>query len=246
MKNKILNTVLLAILLAFAGNVSAVGQNSNGGMGTSNKVQQQTQTVNQGESGQIQTQNNEQTQSGAVNQAGINMETQTQQQTQRQLQDGSGTGNQSQNQENSQKQEQINIQVHQNAVASFVQGLLRVADREGGIGEQVRTIAQEQNQSASTTIQAMEKVQTRNKIKTFFLGSDYKNLGELRSEAAQTMNRLSQLNNLMEKVENEADKTELQKQIQTLQQEQVKIEAFIKAQEEKFSLFGWLVKFFAK
>lgn len=166
---------------------------------------------------------------------------------------GNGTGNQVQNQDQvqqgqgqGQQQQQINAQTHRSAVASFVQNLLRVADKETGIGEQVRTIAQQQNQSASTTVQAMEKVQTRGKIKTFFLGSDYKNLGTLRSETVQTRNRLEQLNTLKESVQSEGDKTELQNQIQALEQEQVKIENFIKSQESKFSLFGWLVKMFGK
>jgi uncharacterized protein YpmS len=146
--------------------------------------------------------------------------------------------------QNQKQQGQINAEQHRSAVANFVQSLLEVADREGGIGQQVRVIAQQQNQSASTTIQAMEKVQTRSKIKTFFFGSDYKNLGTLRSEMVQTRNRLEQLNRLMENVQNEGDKTELQNQIQTLEQEQIKIESFIKAEEGKFSLFGWLVKLF--
>ena len=157
-----------------------------------------------------------------------------------------GAGNQVQNQNYEQSTStpgQINAEQHRSAVANFVQSVLKVADREGGIGEQVRVIARQQNESATTTIQAMEKVQTRNKVKTFLLGSDYKNLGALRSELVQTNNRLEKLNSLMEKVKYKGDKTELQNQIQTLEQEQTKIEAFVKSQEGKFSLFGWLVKF---
>jgi len=158
-----------------------------------------------------------------------------------------GQQNQEQNQEQNQKQQgQINAEQHRSTVANFVQSLLQVADREGGIGEQVRTIAQQQNQSASTTVRAMEKVQTRNKVKAFLIGTDYKNLGALRSEMVQTRNRLEQLSKLMENVQNEGDKTELQNQIQTLEQEQIRIESFIKAQEGRFSLFGWFVKLFNK
>ena len=142
-------------------------------------------------------------------------------------------------------QGQVNAEQHRSRVANFVQSLLNVADREpGGIGEQVRVIAQQQNQSASTTVQAMEKVQTRNRIMTFLFGSDYRNLGVLRSEMVQTRNRLEQLNRLMENVQNEDDQTELQNQIQALEQEQERIENFIKEQEGKFSLFGWLIRLF--
>jgi len=153
-----------------------------------------------------------------------------------------GQGQQVRNQE--QNLDQVNAEQHQSAVANFVQNLIKVADRQGGIGQQVREIAQQQNQSEDTTNQAMEKVQTRNRIKTFFLGSDYKNLGALRSEMVQTRSRLEKLDRLMENVQNEGDKTELQNQIETLEQEQKKIENFVKDNEGRFSLFGWFVKLF--
>jgi len=142
-------------------------------------------------------------------------------------------------------QGQINAEAHRSTVANFVQSLLNVADREqGGIGEQVRVIAQQQNQSDATATEAITKIQKRSKIKTFLIGSDYKNLGTLRSEVVHTRNRLEQLNRLMESVQNASDTIEIQSQIQVLEQEQTKIENFIKAQEGKFSLFGWLLKLF--
>ncbi|MDD5146025.1 MAG: hypothetical protein PHF44_04255 [Candidatus Pacebacteria bacterium] len=229
MKNKILAVSVLAFAFVFAVNAYAIGQGNGAGTGT--QTQQQTQTSNQGENSQIQVQNQEQ----VKNEEGTDNQIQNQSQNQEQIKQ--------QNQTQAQ-QGQINAEQHRSAVANFVQSLQGVADREGGIGEQVRTIAQQQNQSAAATIQAMEKVQTRSKVKIFFFGTDYKNLGTLRSEMVQTRNRLEQLNQLMANIQNEGDKTELQNQIQTLEQEQIKIENFIKAQEGKFSLFGWLVKLF--
>jgi len=144
-------------------------------------------------------------------------------------------------------QAQISVQEHQSAVANFVQALVKVADREkGGIGEQVRTVAQQQNQAVASTTAAMEKIQTRSKAKTFLIGTDYKNTGQLRSEMVQTQSRIEQLTRLTEQAKNAADKTTLQAQIQTMEQEQSKIETFLKANESKFSLFGWLVKLFNK
>lgn len=149
---------------------------------------------------------------------------------------------QTRNQEQIQQTEQINAEQYRNRANNFVQNLLKIAERKDGVGQQIRTIAQEQNQSEDKTIQAMKKIQTRSRIKTFLMGSDYKNLGILRSELIQTRNRLEQLKRLMANVENEGDKTELQNQVKTLEQEQEKIENFIRDQEGKFSLFGWLVK----
>ena len=59
----------------------------------------------------------------------------------------------------------------------------------------------------------------------------------------QTRNRLGQLNRLMQKT---TTTPELQTQVENLEQLQIKMENFIKAQESKFSLFGWLVKLFKK
>jgi hypothetical protein len=138
------------------------------------------------------------------------------------------------------------MEQHRNAIANFAQSLNGVANRAGGIGQQIRLMAQEQNQSASNTIQAMEKVQTRSAFRTFLLGTDYKNIGALRSEMVQTENRIERLNELMTNIENTADKTELQNQIQTLIAEKTKIEEFVKTQEGKVNLFGWLTRMFSK
>ena len=139
---------------------------------------------------------------------------------------------------------QINATEHRSTVANFVQTLLEASSSmEGGIGQQVKVIAQQQNDSEATTTKAIEKINSRNKIKTFLIGSDYKNLGALRSEIVQTRNRIDQLNRV---IQNATDTAEIQTQIQTLEQEQTKIDNFIKAQEGKFSLFGWLVKMFNK
>lgn len=135
---------------------------------------------------------------------------------------------------------------HRSVVSTFVHSLLDVANREGGIGEQVRVIAQQQNDSLEETTEAINKIQNRNRIKTFLIGSDYKNLGSLRSLMVKTRNEVEQLKRLVEKTTTEEAKTELQNQIQILEQEQNKINDFITLNEEKFSLFGWVLKLLNK
>jgi hypothetical protein len=139
---------------------------------------------------------------------------------------------------------QDNAEVHRSAVANFVQSLLSVADREGGIGQEVRAIAQQQNDTKDRSADIIYAVENRNKIKTFFIGTSYKNLGELRSQMVQARNQIEQLKRLMEEATNEQDKTELQNQIQTMEQEQARINDFITQNENKFSLLGWFVKLF--
>jgi len=150
---------------------------------------------------------------------------------------------------------QLNAIAHRSVVANFVQNLLKAASStEGGIGQQVRVIAQQQNDSDTTTTEAITKVNNRGKIKIFLIGSDYRNLGALRSEIVHTRNRISQLTRLIQNATGTSATgtatttatTTIQAQIQALEQEQTRIENFIKAQEGKFSLFGWLLKLFSK
>lgn len=135
---------------------------------------------------------------------------------------------------------------HRSTVASFIESLLNVANREGGIGAEVRLIAQVQNESASTSVNAIAKIENRAKIQTFLFGSDYKNLGELRSEIVTTKNNIDKLKRLSDKATSDVDKAELAAQIKVLEDSQVKIEAFIKAHEDSFSVFGWFVRLFVK
>lgn len=136
---------------------------------------------------------------------------------------------------------------HRSVVATFVQSLVTVANREkGGIGEQVRVIARQQIVSGTEAAEEITAVESRSKIKTFLIGSDYKNLGALRSEMVKTRNRIDQLQRLVDKTTIAEDKTILQDQIAALKLEQTKINNFITLNESKFSLFGWLAKLFNK
>jgi hypothetical protein len=138
-------------------------------------------------------------------------------------------------------------QQHRNEVSAAVQILVRAAEREqGGIGPQVSEMAKKIDDAAATSSQAMVKIESRNMIQTFLFGSDYKNLGELRRQVSATRNDLEQLNRLSETAKYGTSTVEIQEQVSILQQTQAQIENFIKEQEGKFSLFGWLVKMFNK
>ena len=146
-----------------------------------------------------------------------------------------------------QKAKQVNGAEHRNAVSALVQDLLNVADKEGnGIGEQVRTVAKEQNETKDEVAAKIDKIQNRSKIKTFLVGMDYKNTGQLRSEMVKTRNQIERLTRLMNKTTNERNKTIIQEQTQKLEQQQKNIDDFLTTNESKFSLFGWAVKFFNK
>ncbi len=140
---------------------------------------------------------------------------------------------------------QLTAESHRSTVAAFVQSLLAVANREGGIGAQVRAVAESQQDSASTSANAIAKVEGVGGLHALFLGSDYHSLGQLRSEMATTSANIAKLQDLLAKATSDSDKAELSAQIQVLQDSQAKIDAFVKAHENSFSFFGWFMKMFA-
>ncbi len=134
---------------------------------------------------------------------------------------------------------------HRSFVSSFVHSLLQVADREGGIGAEVRSVAHDEEGSATTTESAMEKVDAKGGVATYFFGSDYKNLGVIRSELETTTKDMARLQALLASTTNATNKATLTAQIQALQTEKTKVDAYVTAHEDTFSLFGWFVKFFS-
>jgi hypothetical protein len=135
---------------------------------------------------------------------------------------------------------------HRSVISSFVQTLWNSSSRLNGIGDKIREIAQEQSISGDKVSNTIDIINNRSSLKTFLIGTDYKNLGVLRSSIASTTNNLNQLNRELDKLATTSDKTVVINEIKLLEAEQVKLNDFVKNNESKFSLFGWFVKLFSK
>src|SRR3989338_6929252 len=75
---------------------------------------------------------------------------------------------------------ELTSEEHRSVVASFVQSLRAVANRDGGIGAEVRAVAKSQNDGDTTTTDAIAKVEGRSAFKTFLIGTDWESIGMLR------------------------------------------------------------------
>ncbi len=250
MKNKILSVGILALALFFAGTIYAVGQGNNATTTTVNQTQQQNQVENQGEADQIQTQEQE-----GVNEDGNENEAEDSVEAQNQQGLESGNGNQNQNQE--QNQEQKNNEAKNNngssmseqrrsAVANAVQELLQVADRSGGIGKQVRVIAQEQNQNQEKLEANLQKIEERGTFMRFVFGPDYNEINSAQKLLEQNREQIQQLNQIKDQLSNQGDIQSLSQQIQTLEQTHSEIGTSLEGSQKGFSLFGWMFKLFSK
>lgn len=137
-----------------------------------------------------------------------------------------------------------NAETRRSQVANAVQAMLAVADRDGGIGEQVRTIAQEQEKNFEDVEAGLEKIQNRNKFIRFILGADYKEIKKAKDLLEQADNGTQELTRLRDQVHDSVDQAAMQEQLQTLSQIRDQVQAKLDEAQKGFSLFGWLARLF--
>ncbi len=135
---------------------------------------------------------------------------------------------------------------HKSKVEAVVQDLKGLAGKDKNIGEEISAVAKEQEESGQRAVEAMKKVEARSGFKTFFIGTDYKNIGALRSEIVTTKNQINRLKKVGERATTTEVKAELDTQIKALENAYKKATDFIQTNENKFSLFGWVAKLFNK
>jgi len=135
---------------------------------------------------------------------------------------------------------------HMSIVARKVEELLTLRTTKGGIGEQVRQIAQEQNQSQAETQTQLNNIASKSGVLKKLFGPDYRAIRNLNRVIEQNQLRIQQLEQLANQVENQADKTKIQETIQILIAQNTALQDLVNAEENAGSLFGWLVKLFSR
>ena len=133
-----------------------------------------------------------------------------------------------------------------NRVANAVQEMLRVAERNGGVGDQIRTIAQNQNENQEKIETEMEEVKNRGQLKKFFFGPDYKNLNSIEERLLNHDEKIGELKELASEISDVADLETLEEQIKVMEEIKTELEKEVTIESEGFSLFGWLSKMLAK
>ena len=205
----------------------AGAQNTN----TGQQVQQQVKTSPSPTGNQVQNQNQVNTQN-----QGEDSQLQVNTQEQESLEDGTGEGPQNRNQ---------NAVENMSEVAKQVQQLLQVRTA-GGIGEQVRQIAEEQNQAQTQIQEQLNKLESKGKLARLLTGTDYGAVKNLKAQLEQNQLRIRQLEQLKTQLSNQSDITMVQATIEALVQQNTALQEQITAEEGTKSLFGWLFRFFAK
>lgn len=149
-------------------------------------------------------------------------------------------------QEKSRNQPSNRALERRSVVASAVQELLAVADRTGGIGQQIRTIAQSQNDNDQEIETKIKIVKNRGRLLKFFFGPDYKNLNSVEDRLNYQEQQLAELRQLSGQVTDEKDAVKVTEQVKAIEAVNAELRDQIKNESKGFSLFGWLNKLLSK
>ncbi len=131
-------------------------------------------------------------------------------------------------------------------VAQKVEELLTTATMQGGIGQQVKQIAQEQKTSQEQIQTELGKVDNRGGILKTIIGPDFSALKNMQNQMAQSQLRIQQLKQLQNQLTNQNDIAIVQETIQALTEQNTALQNRISLEEQSGSVLGWLFKLFAR
>jgi len=159
-------------------------------------------------------------------------------------------GNSSNSNKNKKAVETVNSKKYKENTANVVNTLEKVSKTEEEIGnietsQEIQEVADTQDENDEDIADAISEVESRPKWKTLLIGSDYKNLGQLRSSLVHVTNDIRKLTNNTDEVIDPASQTLLQAQIKLLTEERNRIIDVVVDNKESFSLLGWVVKLFS-
>ena len=132
---------------------------------------------------------------------------------------------------------------NQNQVREAVQAMKMLGEMQGGIGPEVSGIAQGFDNSIQATIQAELKMEKRSGLSKFFAGGDHKAAEAMEQEVQQNQEHIKEMQQLHDGCDCDAEvKAMLQEQIQTMTQEQARLQDRAEQEKSKKGLFGWIWK----
>jgi len=221
-------TFIVVLLLTFGLIVQVKAANTGANQKTTNGQVDSSASVNAQAEDVVQTQ-----QQNQVMNQGEDTQIQTQQQNEVKIQGEVDSDDQKGKGQSEQRRSQV---------ANAVHLMLQVAEREGGIGQQVRIIAQSQNQNQIKLEQNIEKIQDRGKLVKFLIGPNHREIKDAQKTLEQNREQIKQLNQIANKLSNSGDQQQLREQVRVLEQSNQAIENLIVDMQSGFSLFGWLNK----
>ncbi len=243
MKKIITGVSILSLLLVglpvFAASNGVGVQGTGSQQGITTQMQKRLQTSPSPTGNMIQNQNQVKTQN-----KGEDSKIKTNTQEQESQGDDQETQGQGMSKETSPRSEMA--QEHMSNVASKVEELITTKAIQGGIGQQVKVIAQEQRTAQQEIKTELGQVDSRVGLLKLLIGPDYKALKNMQKVMEQNQLRIQKFEQLQNQLTNQSDVTMVKETIQALTEQNTVLQNRITHEEQSGSLLGWLFKLFIK
>lgn len=138
------------------------------------------------------------------------------------------------------------LEQRRSLVTETVQEIVKIADSNIKIGQQVKVIAQTQVQNQEKLEISMKKIQSRSGLAKFFIGSDYGEIKSSQELLEQNKKQIINLKQLGVQLSKKYDQQQIAEQIKLLEYSNQQIETSLNEAKKRFSLFGWAFRSFAK
>lgn len=138
----------------------------------------------------------------------------------------------------------LRINEKSSEVSQYAHELLEMPDRNGGIGEQIREVARNQNQSQEKVMEKVQKMESKGKLYKFIFGPHSESLAALKEEMKQNEERTQTLKDLKLQLLNNVDQVTVQSLIDAIMVQDVDLMQQVMDEESAFSLFGALKALF--
>ncbi|MFA5750119.1 MAG: hypothetical protein WC895_02770 [Candidatus Shapirobacteria bacterium] len=145
-----------------------------------------------------------------------------------------------------QESEQLNQTVNDSftKVSDQVHELIETVGAKGGIGQQVREIAQSQTKLQDEIKLDVTQLNSRGTVSKFFIGSDKKLIKSMEQKMEQNRLMIQQIEELKLQTKNTGDLQQLQKTIDLMTYQNTSLQKKIDKENKSNGMFGWLVNLF--
>ncbi|OQA52930.1 MAG: hypothetical protein BWY43_00301 [candidate division WS2 bacterium ADurb.Bin280] len=127
-------------------------------------------------------------------------------------------------------------------VASATQSLIDASYQleNKGLGDQIRTLAQEQERDYLEVESSLEQISSRSSFAKFFIGPNFSKIKATEKLLNQYKNQVAQMSQIQTSLANEGDYQNIASSIEFIDSQISVLEEELQNSQKGFSLFGWL------
>lgn len=147
-----------------------------------------------------------------------------------------------------QESEQLNQAVDDSLtkVSDQVHELIETVGAKGGIGQEVKEIAQSQTKLQDEIVSDVAKLNSRGVVAKFFIGTDKKLIKSMEQKMEQNRLMIKQLEELKLQTKNSGDLQQLQETIDLMTYQNTSLQNKVEKESKSNGMFGWLINLFNK